>query len=130
MKHFFQWSQVSAFRLRRHHFVDQSPAELTAVCRDVCGIQSQLMAAAEMALWARMHGLARADIHSALYKSRTLVRTSCMRQTLHLLPAADFSLYVSALKRSRLEALRRIFSKFGVTQKEVDKIHEAVVDAL
>ena len=53
-----------------------------------------------------------------------------MRQTLHLLPAADFSLYISALKRSRLEALRRIFSKFGVTQKEVDKMNEAVVDAL
>jgi len=130
MRHFFQWSQVSAFRLTRHHFVDQNPAELTAVCRDVCGIQSQVMAAAEMALWARIHGLARADIHSALYESRTLVKTSCMRQTLHLLPAADFSIYISALKRSRLEALRRIFSKFGVTQKEVDKMNEAVVDAL
>jgi len=37
-----------------------------------CGIQSQVMAAAQMAFWARMHGLTRADIRSALWKSRTL----------------------------------------------------------
>jgi len=36
MKNLFQWSQVSAFRLTRHHFVDQNRADLTAVCQDVC----------------------------------------------------------------------------------------------
>ena len=97
---------------------------------NVCGIQSQVMAAAQMAFWARMHGLTRADIRSALWKSRTLVKTSCMRQTLHLLPAADFSIYINALRRSRVEALRRIMSKFGITQKEFDGMNEAVMEAL
>ncbi len=130
MKHFFERSQISAFRLTRHHFVDENLADLTTVCRNVCGVQSQVMAAAQMAFWARMHGLTRADIHSALWKSRTLVKTSCMRQTLHLLPAADFSIYINALRRSRVEALRRIMSKFGITQKEFDGMNEAVMEAL
>ena len=130
MKHFLERSQISAFRLTRHHFVDKNLADLTTVCRNVCGIQSQVMAAAQMALWARMHGLTRTDIHSTLWKSRTLVKTSCMRQTLHLLPAADFSIYINALRRSRVEALRRIMSKFGITQKEFDGMNEAVMEAL
>src|SRR5205807_8213719 len=72
MKHFLERSQISACRLTRHHFVDKNLADLTTVCRNVCGIQSQVMAAAQMAFWARMHGLTRADIRSALWKSRTL----------------------------------------------------------
>src|SRR2546422_9620482 len=130
MKHFLERSQISAFRLTRHHFVDKNLTDLTTVCRNVCGIQSQVMAAAQMAFWARMHGLTRADIRSALWESRTLVKTSCMRQTLHLLATADFSIYINALRRSRVEALRRIMSKFGITQKEFDGMNEAVMEAL
>ena len=88
------------------------------------------MTAAQMALWARMHDLTRADIHSALWESRTLVKTSYMRQTLHLLAALDFSIYINVLKRSRVEALRRIMSKFGITQKEADGMNGAVLEAL
>jgi len=124
------WSQVSAFRLARHHLADRKQADLTAVYRDVCGIQAQVMSAAEMALWARMHRLTRAEIHAALWKSRTLVKTSCMRQTLHLIPVADFSVYISALKRSRMAALVRIMSRFGVTLREVEAMNEAAVEAL
>ncbi len=53
-----------------------------------------------------------------------------MRQTLHLIPVMDFSTYISALKRSRVGALMRIMSKFGITQKELDGMNEAVVEAL
>lgn len=130
MKHFFKWSQVSAFRAIRHRLVNQGRANLTTVCQNVCGIQAQVMAAAQIALWARRHDLTRADIDSALYKRRALVKTSCMRGTLHLLPASDFSIYISALKRSRVEALRRILSKFGITQKEADAMTDAVLEAL
>ena len=129
MKH-LSWSQLSAFRLLRHHLTGQSRADLVTVCRDVCGIQAQVMSAARMALWARVNELARADIDSALNESRTLVKTSCMRQTLHLLPADDFSIYITALKRSRVEGLRRIMSKVGVTEKDANQLNEAVLDTL
>src|SRR5207245_2820855 len=37
---------------------------------------------------------------------------------------------INALKRSRVEALRRIMSKFGITQKEFDGMNEAVMETL
>ncbi len=88
------------------------------------------MGAAEMALWARRHDLARADIHAALWKTRALVKTSCMRGTLHLLAAADFPIYMAALKRARVREMLRIMSRSGVTQTEAERVKEAAVEAL
>jgi hypothetical protein len=130
MKHSCTPSQIAAFRLTRHHFTGRRPADLVAVARNVCGIQAQVMSAAQMALWARAHDVTKEDIHSARLQSRTLVRTSCMRQTLHLIPGADFSIYISALKRSRCTALMRVMSRFGITRKDVEGLNEAVVGAL
>ena len=109
---------IHAFRMQRHHLLDRGSATLTQVSRDVCGIQAQVMAAAEMALWARMNGLARAEISSALWEKRTLVKTSLMRQTLHLIPAEDFSLFITALRRSRVEAVLRVMAKFHIPREE------------
>src|SRR2546423_1902783 len=113
-------SQFAAFRLTRHHLVDRAAPDPVTVCRDVCGVQAQVMSAARMALWVRMRGLKQASITSGLNDTRSLVKTSCMRQTLHLLPAADFSIYITALRRSRVEAVHRILSRFGVTTKQID----------
>lgn len=76
MKSSLEWSQVSAFRLARHHFLDQQQADLVTVCGDVCGIQAQVMSAARIALWARNQDLKQSVIHSALNESRTLVTMS------------------------------------------------------
>ncbi len=130
MKHTFKWPQVLAFRLTRHHLLNRNPADPAAVSRDVCGLQAQLPSAAELQLWARTRGLARKDIHLALLESRTLVKTSCMRHTLHLIPAAEFFVYIDALKPSRIREMRKIMSRSGVTQKDADGVTEAVVDAL
>jgi len=124
-------AQAAAFRLARHHFLDRKPAPLAALCGDTGGIQAQVTAAAELALWARRHDLTRAAIHEALWERRTLVKTSLMRQTLHWVPASEFALYIAALKRSRLAALRRIMAKYAaVTAKEIDELNGAIVAAL
>jgi len=47
-----------------------------------------------------------------------LVKTSCMRGTLHILSAADFPIYINALKISRGREMLRIMARYGVTQKE------------
>jgi uncharacterized protein YcaQ len=125
-----RWSQVAAFRLARHHLVDRTAADLEEVCRDLCGIQAQVMSCAELACWTRTAGIASDAIHATLWKSRTLVRTSCMRQTLHLLPAADFSIYITALRRSRLAALLRVMARFGMTAKDLDGLNRLVMEEL
>ena len=124
------WAQVAAFRLARHHLAGARRASLVEVCRDVCGIQAQLMASAEMAIWARKRDLARDDIATALWERRTLVKTHLMRQTLHLIPAADFSLYISALKRSRVAGVRQVMSRLDITDKEAAGLTAAIVGSL
>src|SRR5438128_8510734 len=129
-QHFVEWSQVAAFRLRRHHLAGNSQADLAEVARDVCGAQAQVMSAAEIALWTRNHKLTAEAIHSALWKDRALVKTSCMRGTLHLLTAADFPIYITALKSSRIRQTLHIMARYGVTQREAREVTEAVMKGL
>lgn len=123
-------SQISAFRLKRHHFADLGKAGISTVCRDVCGIQAQVMSAAQMSLWARMHHLTRAEIGSALYRERTLVKTNCMRATLHFVEAADYPYYVAALQKSRVRQTRSVMARYGITEKEADVATLAALEAL
>ncbi len=129
-KQSFSWSQVSAFRLTRHHLSDQNKKNLNTISQSTCGIQAQVMAAAEMQLWARAHKISRADIHSALWENRSLVKTSAMRGTLHVLSASDYLIYINAIKRSRTRAMQQIMSRYGVTQKKGNDVTKAVVEIL
>ena len=61
------------------------------------GIHAQVMSAAELALLARVEDLEPDAVASALWQERTLVKTWAMRGTLHLLPAAELSLWITAL---------------------------------
>src|SRR6478609_5383576 len=86
----FTSEQIHAFRLRRHHLLDQSAKDMVTICRDVCCVQAQIMSAAQLQLWARNHAITQAAVNDALWKTRSLVKTSLMRQTLHLVPADEF----------------------------------------
>ena len=123
-------AQIAAFRLRRHHLLERRKPDLVAVCADVCGVQAQVMSSAQLALWARVPNVTRAAINSALWEKRALVKTSCMRQTLHLLPAADFSTFITAERDSRMAGILRIMARFGIAPREVEPMNRAVMDAL
>lgn len=125
-----QQAQISAFRLKRQHLVDPHSSQLSNICQNVCGIQAQVMSAAEISLWARRHDLTRAQIRAAMWKNRSLIKTSVMRQTLHLIPARDFSIYINALKSSRMAALWNIMSLFGITSKALEALNTAIIEAL
>ena len=62
----FNWSQISAFRLTRHHLVDQNRADLATVCQHVCGVQAQVMGAAEVQFWATGLSSSRMDLARGL----------------------------------------------------------------
>lgn len=122
--------KVAWFRLARHHLLDAKTADAVAISRDVCGIQAQVGSAAQMALWARNHGLRRTEIEAALWQKRSLVKTSLMRQTLHLIPADEFSLYTTALKSSRVSGALRIMARFGITREEAAEVTTVIMDSL
>jgi len=124
------WSQVVHFRMSRHHLDCRAPLEsLETVVRDVCGIQAQLMSAAEIALWARVQSLRREDVERSLWKERTLVKTWCMRGATHLLPSKDLPIYVGALKR-RIRDEQRWMSRYGVKPREAEVMTEVIYDSL
>jgi uncharacterized protein YcaQ len=114
---------VRAFRLARHHLTDPLPAErLTEVVSAVGGIQAQVMSAAELAIWARSEGLSRDDVQESLWQRRELVKTWCMRGTLHLLPAADWPLWSAAL-RHRAQWRRPAWLRwFGMSLEEMEEL--------
>ena len=114
---------MRAFRLARHHLTDPLPAErLTEVVAAVGGVQAQVMSAAELAIWARSEGLSLGHVPESLWERRELVKTWCMRGTLHLLPAADWPLWSAALSL-RTQWRREAWLKwFGLTLEEMEEL--------
>lgn len=126
----FSSAQIHAFRLRRHHLLDQSAKDLVTICRDVCGVQAQIMSAAQLQLWARNHAIMPAAVNDALLNSRTLVKTSLMRQTLHLVPADEFALYIAAQKKTRVGTVLTRMAKFKITREEAEGLTALILDFL
>ena len=117
------WKQALAWRLERHHLVQRSaPSELVRVVRDICGLHAQLMSSAELSLWARIDGLERGAVQEAVWEHRSLVKLWAMRGTLHLMPAAELGVWLSALGT---------YTNRGMTgHPEIDVLTEAVGRAL
>ena len=126
----FSSEQIHAFRLRRHHLLDQSAKDLVTICRDVCGVQAQIMSAAQLQLWARNHAITPEMVDDALWKTRSLVKTSLMRQTLHLVPADEFPLYIAAHKRARAKAVLSIMARCKITRDEADALSALILEEL
>ena len=109
------WPQVHAFRLWRHGLGPSShPNTLLDVVSAICGVQAQVMSAAQLALRARLRGVSVLEIERALWQDRVLVKVWSMRGTLHLLPAHELPLYVAALRPYRLQQEQRWMARYGV----------------
>ncbi len=93
------WEQIRRRRLARSHLLARAPRErLVDVVRDVCGVQAQVTAAAELAISARIDGVTQADVRTALWEQRSLVKTWTVRGTLHLHPADDLPIWAAATR--------------------------------
>jgi hypothetical protein len=123
-------AQIAAFRLARHGLAGSSRASIEEICRMVGGIQAQVMSSAELQLWTRSRAVRRADVAAALWTRRSIVKTSAMRQTLHLLAAADLPIFIAALKRSRTAAAARLLARLKVTPDEAAEMQETILEAL
>jgi Winged helix DNA-binding domain len=123
------WNQVAAFRLAQHHLLERAPKKaLLSVVRDMTGAQAQLLSAAQISLWSRVRDLQIADIEGALDK-RTLVKASCMRRTLFLVPARDLAIFVRGTTSRAEKEIRWALGK-GVPEHVVDTAIEAALGAL
>ncbi|HEX6664426.1 MAG TPA: winged helix DNA-binding domain-containing protein [Gaiellaceae bacterium] len=72
------------------------PQTLVDVARATGGIHAQVQASAELQLAARADRVTRQDVRDALWRDRTLVKAWTLRGTLHLHPADELSLWLTA----------------------------------
>ena len=122
------WPQICGWRLAQQRVTHPAsdPLEVAAV---LGGVQSQVTSSAEFALGLRT-AVAVEEFAAALWEQRTLVKTWAMRGTLHWLPAAEFPLWVAAL-RTREWRLTSGWEKYhGVTAAQLHAITEAIPTAL
>ena len=125
------WQQVHAFRLQRHYLARPAPSgDLLDVASSTCGLQAQVMSAAQLALRARTSAVSAQEIEQALWQDHTLVKVWSMRGTLHLLPARELPLYVAALKPYRLKQERRWLAQYGVDDRALAAMADAILEAL
>ena len=116
-------ASVLGFRVGRHHLDRRAPAgSLVAVTSDICGLHAQLASSAELSLWARVEGLARDDVRSALEDDRSLVKTWMMRGTLHHLAAEDLPLYVGMFAPEWDDPGGAWLRGYGVTREQYQAI--------
>ncbi|HEY3312791.1 MAG TPA: winged helix DNA-binding domain-containing protein [Anaerolineales bacterium] len=123
------WNQVTAFRLARHHLLERAPTEaFIKVAGDMAGAQAQLLSAAQISLWSRVRELQIAHVDEAL-SERTLVKASCMRRTLFVVPSEHLATFVRGSARRAEKEIRWTRGK-GVPDRLVDAAIDAVFSCL
>jgi hypothetical protein len=120
------WQQVWARRLARHFLLNRAPYEgLVHTVGAVCGIQAQVMPAAELSVGIRVDGVTRNDVQAALWERRALVKTYGIRGTIHLFPSAELPLWMAALRaRSALDVKKQ--QALGLDAVQLSTIVEAI----
>ena len=125
------WPQVHAFRISRHHLDRPAPkAQLARIVADVCGVQAQVMAAAQLALRVRVRGLTHEDVERALWQDRSLSRVWCMRGTVHLVPSDEFAVFVRGSSTRQEGRIAAWMVRAGVSKAAAGQLLEAASDAM
>jgi Winged helix DNA-binding domain len=117
------WDDVRARRLTRSSLTRRAPSEdLDEVTGALSGVHAQVQASAELQLAARLEGLVQADVRSALWERRALVKAWTLRGTLHLHPASELPLWFAA----RRAVLRSVDPALPAWRDPAGTLHPAV----
>lgn len=98
--------QLNRALLARQHLLHRTTRPLTAVLRDVGGLQMQYAPSGYIGLWTRMAAFDRASLTRAL-QQREVVQATSLRSTIHLLDAADHPVVTAGIQRFRREGWLR-----------------------
>ncbi|MFH9004129.1 winged helix DNA-binding domain-containing protein [Streptomyces afghaniensis] len=93
------WDAASARRTQRQLLAGPAGGgtPVAEVVGAMMGAHAQVLSAAEVSVGVRTSGLTRADVRTALWDERSLVKTYGPRGTVHLLPARELPLWSAAL---------------------------------
>ena len=69
----------------------------------LCGLHAQAALTPYLSLWNRVKDFKSEMLDDALHREKSLVKTWCMRGTLHIIPSRDLPIYHNALERMWFE---------------------------
>ncbi len=125
------WPQVHAFRMARHHLDRPAPrTQLIRAVADSCGVQAQVMAAAQLAVRVRVGRLTLEDIERALWQERSLARVWCMRGTVHLVPADELAVFVRGSSTRQEGRVASWLDRTGASRASADRLIQAASAAM
>jgi hypothetical protein len=108
-------AQCLDVRRPREHLVD--------VVRTLCGVNAQLPSAMELALHARVQNLTRDELEACRVQERSIVRTWCMRGTMHLLASDDLDVLLSAIPQGTVrDGWRWLEKRAGLAPETATKV--------
>ncbi len=125
------WQEASTRRLERQFLANPASGgdSVPGIVSAMLGAHAQVMSAAELSIGVRSPGLTRADVRTALWDDRSLVKTHGPRGTVHLLPTDELPLWTAALT-----AVSSGPSSFApdarVTEDQAQQIVAAIGEAL
>jgi len=124
-------SDLGRLRIRGQCLAPRLPrARLVDAVIAVIGVQAQLPSAMELSLRARVSGLASDDIEAARVSERSLIRTWCMRGTLHLVATDDLGWLLPLLAPGIISGNARRSAQLGLDEQTYAKGVRVIRDAL
>ena len=100
--------QAAYFTLSRHHLVERAPRERAVeVVGDIMGLNAQGALNYQLSLWNRVEDLEPSIITQAMNEGRSLVRSWFMRDTVHIIPSVDYTLFRCGLEESLMREWNR-----------------------
>jgi hypothetical protein len=121
---------VFAERIARHGFGDDTAADVLAAVARTTAIQAQDFTAARLGVRARSRGLSDHAVRDAVEVGRTVVRSSFMRATIHLVPAGDAPWLAALLGPSIARRFAKRWRDLGLTPAVLDATAAAIPDIL
>jgi DNA glycosylase AlkZ-like len=125
--------QVRASRARGQWLeASRGAPSVPEVVAHLVAIQAQDAAAAKLGVGVRADGLTRTDVDRALEVERSIVRTWCLRGTLHLVAATDVHWLLDLVRTGLVAANRTRRRELGLddadTQRAVKLVHRFLAD--
>jgi hypothetical protein len=109
--------QLLALRQQSQH-LDTSLTDAVELAQAVCGLQAQDVNAALLSFRARTTDLTAADVRSAWFDQGKLVRTWCMRGTLHLVARDDLRWMLPLFGPEFIKKTKRRYEQLGLSEAD------------
>jgi uncharacterized protein YcaQ len=132
---------VNRLLLHKQHLTPGARAkDVPQVVQDIVALHATGPLSPYLSLWSRMKGFAAEELDLELYERRSLVRVTCMRATLHVVPSQRLPVFFQATKarqRRNLQQLGYLLVQSGLSREGEeeaavmrlrDRIAEVVAD--